>query len=84
VEVSLELPSLGVPGGDGPCARGAELVGRRCEVGLQPAVLEREEHRPSSGAHELGILVEAVVVDDEGDDLAAPFDCGHRAARWNR
>ena len=76
MEVSLDPPTLEIPGLDDPRARGADLLELRFHLGRQPIVLDRQPHGAGDRGHEARLLEEDRVVDDRG--LRDPVPLEHR------
>ena len=74
MEVSLDPPALEIPGLDDPCARGADLLELRFDLGRQSIVLDRQPHGAGDRGDQARLLEEDGVVDDRGLPDAVPLE----------
>ena len=74
MEVALDPPALEIPGLDDPCARGADLLELRFDLGRQPIVLDRQPHGAGNRGDQARLLEEDRVVDDRGLPDAVPLE----------
>src|SRR3954466_14256781 len=81
MQVSLESPALLVAGTQDSGPRCAQFLDPRAQLGGEALVLERERGCAPNRAHQIALLLERVIVDDNGQWFAASLDRRRDPAR---